>query len=987
MKKYGILLLLLMYLSTYAQDAEIKHYDLQDGLPSNNVYGVMEDRNGYIWAYTDNGVARFDGYKFKNYNLKNGLGSNDVWLLAEGEEGRLFCYSYSPNFSYIENYKASFVKVNANMASGIYLIQEKGVVYAGVYPHHLAKLFSPSLAADRLSDIISGDPFFNLLHSKQLGFKGWIGINRYFSFSQGSFYILNEKLDTVNIYGVQDNALIKILEKPSINFVGGYCRNPFMGEAICMHNVANYLLRITPSKCDAFNFKGLLDYDNNKGLSFSANKSGDDIVYTDGLGHILKLDSNFKQKDYYDYSYLNKKFPNSRGFIDKNGNIWINTLSNGLFFISKTKRQIRTIQLKVKDAEHIPSLIHMYNNGFIIGTESGALFQLSKNGLRSIYTGSIASISDVAEIRGEAFFAQSGLKKFSNGEVSPYFNNNLVFDHLSFYQKDFQTVFKSITPKNDDTFYVASTSAVAEATYGQQLLRTIDTTRAYDLVYQKNKALWIASKNGLKRWDEKMRSSKLIKENELCVQINKLLLVKDVLWIGTNGLGLYAYHIASDSLEKIEAVEGERIKDLLSASSDKLYVASEKGVESLQRITKKRELFINQGNALPDNDVHCLGLKGDTLLVGTPKGISLVPIGILSNQSITNGIRLTSIKLNEREIDESQLSDLRSNENNLSISFSNLDYARIPSVTYYYRLNKKDPWKQTNKHELNFENLASGDYDFQIYTEGNKVNVLSVPISIATPFYKSAWFYALLAFVVILFFYWQFKQREKKQRALSQKENDINKRIAELELSALQSQMNPHFIFNALGSIQYFQHENVALADEYLGKFARLMRLFLESSKNKFTLVGDEQKLLELYLELEKVRLGDKLSFEINIDEDIDPTIDEIPSLILQPFIENAVNHGLFHKEGPGYIHINMNKVSEEEIQVIIEDNGIGRAAAEEIKAKSLKTHTSRAMQIVQEKLDVLTTETNFRISFQIEDLFDENNKPSGTKASLRLPC
>jgi LytS/YehU family sensor histidine kinase len=138
-----------------------------------------------------------------------------------------------------------------------------------------------------------------------------------------------------------------------------------------------------------------------------------------------------------------------------------------------------------------------------------------------------------------------------------------------------------------------------------------------------------------------------------------------------------------------------------------------------------------------------------------------------------------------------------------------------------------------------------------------------------------------------------------------------------------------------------------------------------------------------LYLQLEKARLEDKLNYVIQIEDDLDEDLIEIPTMILQPFVENAINHGLFHKEGSGHLSIFIHKIDDNQIKVVIQDNGIGRKAAQEIKENNLKTHISRAMQIVKEKLEVLKADTTFKVSFEIEDLYDNKNEASGTKAII----
>ena len=948
----------------------------------------MEDCHGYIWAYTDNGIARFDGYEFKTYNLKNGLGSNDVWLLSEGSQGRLFCFSYSPYLSWIENNKAHKKRIRVNRSS-VFLSEEKGALYTGDKDYLFRKIISFTKEGAKMPDSVSALPVYKLQNFGQDGFAGWINSSTYYSYGNQRFYILNQDLDTINQIFNIDLKFDKALEA-NFNYKNtGFVRNPFMGDPFSFRNLGNLLLRISPTKVDVFDAAAYLNYFGQAGVSFSLNKASSDMVYTDGWGHVLKLDSNFKYKDSYDYSALNNKHPNSRGFIDTKGNVWVNTLSSGLFFLAQTKRKVKSKELTIKQKMFTPSFIKWDGKKYLVGTETGALFSWDKKIIKLISQGSATEYKDFIKFDDKNLVAQAGLYWEQNGRLLPYLHHKeyyTVHDNKQTPEFYRNPVYKSIEKKDKRSFFVANTAYVLHAGLGKKKMKVIAQLRASDLEYIQGEGLFIASDKGLLFWDEQKNKIKNIQEEKLNIQINKIVRVKDKLYLATNGLGVMCYHIPSDSLTTFHAVKGELIADIYMSTDTKAYIASKKGLEYVDLQKDKRLAQISTANALPNNDVKCVALQGDTLLVGSPAGISLVPLSIIKDHATSSAVLLNKVLLNNQEIEVSKLQSLATNENNLSISYSNLDYARIPDVNYYYRLQEKDVWKQTNKNILNFEKLASGNYTFQIYAAGNEKNILSVPISIATPFYKSAWFYALLALLVILLFYWQFKQREKKQRALLQKENEINQRIAELELSALQSQMNPHFIFNSLGSIQYYQRQNIELADEYLGKFARLMRLFLESSKKQYNTLEEELKLIGLYLEMEQLRLGEKLSVELSIADDLDPTVDELPSMIVQPFVENAINHGIFHKEGNGKVSVHFSMENEQFIKVIVQDNGIGRARAEEIKKKSLKTHTSRAMQIVQEKLDVLQESNNFKVGFEIEDLFNEQNEASGTKATLLLP-
>jgi two-component system, LytTR family, sensor kinase len=204
-----------------------------------------------------------------------------------------------------------------------------------------------------------------------------------------------------------------------------------------------------------------------------------------------------------------------------------------------------------------------------------------------------------------------------------------------------------------------------------------------------------------------------------------------------------------------------------------------------------------------------------------------------------------------------------------------------------------------------------------------------------------------------------------------------------LELSALQSQMNPHFIFNSLGAIQYFiQTHDAEKADDYLSNFAKLMRMILESSKSRYITIEDEIELLTLYLGLEQIRFEDKFTFELTVDEELDQDF-KIPPMIIQPYIENAINHGLVNlKNKMGELKIIVNNLNNNAIEMIVIDNGIGRVEASKLRNKN---HKSRGMQIVNERIESFNESDKFQVTSKIDDLYDENNLAKGTMITLRF--
>ena len=227
------------------------------------------------------------------------------------------------------------------------------------------------------------------------------------------------------------------------------------------------------------------------------------------------------------------------------------------------------------------------------------------------------------------------------------------------------------------------------------------------------------------------------------------------------------------------------------------------------------------------------------------------------------------------------------------------------------------------------------------------------------------------------------KEREKAQAILM----DTQHKMAEVEMQALRAQMNPHFIFNCLNSInRYIVKSDQATASLYLTRFAKLIRLILDNSNSKNVILANELEALKLYIEMEALRFDKKFSYSIVVDESVSADSVEVPPLIIQPYVENAIWHGLLHKETEGYLLIYVSKLSENMIKVIIEDNGIGREKANELRSKSATTRKSLGMKLTENRLSLLNKYAELTASVDIIDLKTAGETADGTKVVLKIP-
>ncbi len=334
-------------------------------------------------------------------------------------------------------------------------------------------------------------------------------------------------------------------------------------------------------------------------------------------------------------------------------------------------------------------------------------------------------------------------------------------------------------------------------------------------------------------------------------------------------------------------------------------------------------------------------------------------------------------------------------DNTLSFNFVGMDYSDPKNVQLAYKMEGiDDNWVILNKGDQGFarySNLPPNQYVFKVkaansdgvWSDGYR----SISILIRPPWYQTVEAYILFGITGLLLLYGGYRIRVRqirKEEAFKRKEAEYKQLVAETETAVLRLQMNPHFIFNSMNSISsYIAQKDIKTANDYLNRFANLMRKILKLAKHPFLSVGEEMELLEQYLETEAMRFEDKIHYQITTGPSLDPDEVIIPTMILQPFVENAIWHGLAGKEGRKQIHIQF-KIEKEQLICIVEDNGIGRAAAQ-VKKKS-NNHVSKAISITKERLKRLEEQEAAAASLTIQDLKDEQHTGIGTKVIIKLP-
>jgi hypothetical protein len=367
--------------------------------------------------------------------------------------------------------------------------------------------------------------------------------------------------------------------------------------------------------------------------------------------------------------------------------------------------------------------------------------------------------------------------------------------------------------------------------------------------------------------------------------------------------------------------------------------------------------------------------------------------------SASSTIYLTTLFINQKQfslhtqVNELEKLSLKYDQNTIRIEAGIIDYYSRKKSKIRYKLGQngnEGDWQYPPDHTIRYESLSPGSYKLVVQAS-NINNEFNSPekillINISPAFWNTWWFRTLAIATIILSIYLFYRRRIAFIRKEEGKKTALNQQLAQIEMKALKAQMNPHFIFNCMNSINSYILENdKKKASDYLTKFSTLIRLILENSDKQKINLADELAMLETYIQLEQNRLNNKFDYHIKIEASIKTIAFEIPPLILQPFIENAIWHGLVHKTERGVININIRKEPGRLI-CIIEDNGIGRAKAGLLKEQRVIKHQSMGMKVTEDRLRILNQLNLERPYVNIADLFTDTNEPSGTRVEIVIP-
>jgi ligand-binding sensor domain-containing protein len=467
------------------------------------------------------------------------------------------------------------------------------------------------------------------------------------------------------------------------------------------------------------------------------------------------------------------------------------------------------------------------------------------------------------------------------------------------------------------------------------------------------------------------------------------------LWFGTTGGGLCRYNDSTDGFTTYTEKDGLRdnnVNSIIEDDAGNLWLGTGQGICRFDPRTAKFTDF-NYPNSPVDNRMIMLsGRTHDGRLWfsnGNPSVNNFDPAAFRPNTYVPPIVitRFNLFDWNKPGGDQLASVDLPYNQNFFSFEFSALDYTDPKKNQYAYELEGIDKdWVYCGTRRVaSYTDIAPGNYIFRVKGSNNEGvwnnKGAFMQVTIHPPWWRTWWAYA--AYILAFLLGWYYFERRQQKRLIA-KERERGK-ARELEMQALRAQMNPHFIFNSLTSINRFILRNDRLAaSDYLTRFSRLIRMVLSHSRLMLIPLDDELDMLRLYLDMEKLRFKEAFDYQIDAGDDADRENILIPPMLFQPFVENAIWHGLMHKPEPGRLDILL-RVDGDILTCTITDNGVGRAVAAAASSKSAQKRKSMGIDITQQRLNIINGPADNGHGLEIEDLYDGQGTAAGTRVTIRM--
>ncbi|GAB1449052.1 hypothetical protein MASR2M44_20740 [Bacteroidota bacterium] len=957
-----ILILILASLNIKAQQPFTRQISRANGLPSNKVYSINQDKKGYIWLGTEQGLVKYDGNSFQTYTHPgmNGIAVSDV---QQDATGRIWCqnfigqhfYFWKDSLHYAENLDAPglYSPISSDLQGRLYFFGQKHLLVTNL---NLIKQDSIPL-----KDYL----IFSFLFENKLHF---FNNHKLVSYSNGNVIERKAFLEKAPEFArtfsfVLKNAIYTFPKPISHDFI----------------------YRVYPD------FKAIkLPQSLNGSLLQSVNVVHDSLIWLNTSSGSILLNQEFQAV--FPFRLL-PNYSISSVYCDSNSRYWISSTDGGFFEMESLEKRIWHFE------RQSPKGLTLYGKNQIplVAGKQGKLFLLEGN-----------NPIELMQIQGTNTFRKIKFSETQNRLIA-------MNDALWVFEGKKKLVCVSAAVK--DVVPIGK-DGIAFAATGTSGLIIFNGSREFE---RWKPLLNLLSKQGPHEIFQFKSSSLALRNNAICYDSGRdrflIATSKGIIELNKNGeenelkhlaksviaTGLFMY---SNKLVVLTANKGLLIETgnglvnprnlfMLSGSQlleckqigRELFILSDRGLFKTSEKSWKLVPVYIPGNG---DELISFEIKNNTLFLLTENGLLKIPLKDKIEETLPK-IEIVQVIANGKPI-SLQGSKLNYLQNTIHIQFQFPWYGLQNAVQLLYSVNGGD-WNllSPGRRSLEFFSLRPGNYQIALKLKtqsGQESTVHYVEFEIGEPVWKRWWFYALLLFILssILVITYAYRVRQIRIRNKLHEENlRLESNLKQSMLTSIKAQMNPHFVFNALNSIQsYIYLNDKQNATRFLSKFSSLTRKILEMSEEENVSLEDEVNALNLYLELEKMRFEEVFNFTLHFQNIDSLSGIRIPSMIIQPYVENAIKHGLLHKEGNRELEIRFS-YEKPWLNVEIEDNGIGRTASARLNSLKNSRHKSFASGANQKRLELLQKHAGNQLAILYHDKTDAAGNASGTVVKLSI--
>ena len=966
-------------LVVFAQDPVSIHITENEGLPGQEFYGLVEDRKGFIWLAGDKGLSRFDGTTFKTleHPEKRGLSFFEPVLDAQD---RVWGINISGQLFYTEG--------------------EELILFADFKDDLKGSLAALAISSQYLTLSTQFVSIIIDLHAMRITKKD---VRRPGQFAYGSvsndtiYFVINNELKSV----VNDALELDVRLKTNLYGSGSYANRIGRGKLVSLSDNRMILYHQNEfRKTKQF----LITNKIAKPIAFPDELTGIRILRIKEIDKklwVLTTDGAFLCSMQGDKILLEDHY--LKGIFltdvikDRDTNLWFSTLEEGVYVLPN-------VHIKRLDfPDHFERPVHMIqgkNKELLIGFGNGDVIVYNR------------------ETREQSLIDLPGKRTISAMAYDPNKAKYLLFQDVKNYQvatdntRDVkEDALQFVAIKNMQTI---GDNQLMFVSSGQAAIVPYPNSNRQDPYFLKEKRGYTCMQNpitGAKYFalvdeliviDTEGRESQITTEHAGQILAHTLAITADGhLWAATFTNGLFEIdgtRVISHITEE-DGLLSNRTTTIAADGTD-LWISTSSGIQYMAHTEAGTVAFKNlkKQDGIPSYDIHDIVVVEGAVYFGSSNGVFSVSKQQSFKEFRVPEVYFTQVSINKNELPIKEQYTIKESESATRISFNANGFRGLSSGNYRYKLDGFDKdWTAIRQgvNEVQFASLPRGKYTFLLGAPDENGTVHSpekIELIVTQVFYKTWWFRLLVIGIMIGLIIYYFIRKNKKQEESRQKELaqvQLDKELILLKLENLQSQMNPHFIFNALNSIQEYIVDNEKdLASSYLVKFSRLIRMYLDQSRSNSISLEEEFAAMDLYLQLEKVRFEDKLHYTLKGSEDADAISLKVPPLFIQPYVENALKHGLLHRHDNRQLDVLFEYVpSTKMLQVTVADNGIGRVASQSMKNSRpfYQTHQSFATQANADRVELLNKSRTRTITVTTTDLY-EKEVATGTRVFIEIP-